>query len=59
MMTKEVSTKILNFMTNRAGVLELGRSQIVKCNSFYLLVSTEAWIKQIKSIVIVTKELSI
>ena len=58
-MTKEESTKILNFMTHGAGVFVLGHSHIVKCNSSYLLVYTGAWIKQIKSIVIVTKELSI
>ena len=59
MMTKEESTKILNFMTHGADVLVLEYGHIVKCNSSSLLVYTGAWIKQIKSIVIVTKELSI
>ena len=39
MMTKEGSTKIVNFMTPRAGVLVLGRghiSHIVKMHNFFL-----------------------
>ena len=40
MMTKEGSTKILNFMTRGAGVLMLGRDRISNYYSDYVLSST-------------------
>ena len=61
MMTKEGSTKIVNFMTPGAGVLVLGRgyiSHIVKLHYFFknLLFFSQAQIKQTKCIVMMTKE---
>ena len=61
MMTKEGSPKILNFMSPGAGVLVLGRghiSQIVKMHYFFknLLLYTQAYIRQTKYVVIMTKE---
>ena len=61
MMTKEGSTKIVNFMTPRAGVLVLGPghiSHIVKMHYFFknhLLYSQEC-IRQTKYTVVMTKE---
>ena len=61
MMTKEGSTKIVNFMTSRAGVLvpRCGHiTHIVKCiiSLKILLLYSEALIKQTKYTVIITKE---
>ena len=61
MMFKEGSTKIVNFMTPKAGILVLGRAQIshiVKKLNFFKnhLLLTQAYIRQIESIVMVTKE---
>ena len=65
MMTKEGSTKILNFMTPEAGVLALGSghishiSYIVKMHYFFkknLLLFSQAWIRQIKYLVMITKK---
>ena len=61
MMTKEGSTKIVNFMTPRAGVLVLrcGHiSHIVKMHYFLknLHLNSNAYIRQTKYIVIMTKE---
>ena len=61
MMTKERSTKIVNFMTPAAGVLAPGRghiSQIVKIHYFFknLLLYSQAQIRQIKVIVMMSKE---
>ena len=61
MMTKERSTKIVNFMTPWAGVIALGCghiSHIVKIHYFFkiLLLFSQAQIKQTKYIVIMTKE---
>ena len=61
MMTKEGSTKIVNFMTPGAGVLVQGRghiSQIAKVHYFFnnLLLNSQAQIKQTKNIVMMTKE---
>ena len=60
MMTKEGSTKIINFMTPGAGVLVLGHghvSHIVKMHYFFknLLLYSQAYIRQTKCIVM-TKE---
>ena len=60
-MTKEGSTKIVNFMTSRAGVLLLGCdhiSHIVKMHYFFknLLLYSHAYIRQTKYIVVMTKE---
>ena len=62
-MTKVGSTKIVTFMTSRAGVLVLGcghMSHIVKMHYFFknLLFSSHAYIRQTKYIhlVIMTKE---
>ena len=62
-MTKEGSTKIINFMTPGAGVLVLGRghiSHIVKMRYFFknLLLYSGAWFRQNKYIVIMNKEAS-
>ena len=60
MMTKEGSTKIVNFMTPGAGDLVLGRchiSHIVKMHYFFKnLLYSLAWIRQTKDIVMMTKE---
>ena len=61
MMTKEGSTKIVNFMTPGAGVLVLGRghiSNIVKMHYFFknLLLYSQAYILQTKYIVLINKE---
>ena len=53
MMTKEGSTKIVTFMTPRAGVLVLGCghiSYIVKMHYYFknLLLYSQAWIRQTK-----------
>ena len=61
MMTKEGSTKIVNFMTPGAGALVLGRghiSHIVKLHYFFknLLLYFQAQIKQSKCIVMMTQE---
>ena len=61
MMTKEGSTKIVNLMTQRAGVLVLGRGHIaykVKLYSFYkiFLLYSQAYIRQTKCEVMKTKE---
>ena len=61
MMTKEESTKIVNFMTPGAGVLVLGHghtSHIVKMHSFFdiPLLYSGAWFRQNKCIVLMTKE---
>ena len=63
MMTKEGSTKIINFMTSGAGVLVLGcghthASHIVKLHYFFnnLLLYSQAKIRQTKYVVIMTKE---
>ena len=61
MMTKEGSTKIVFFMTPRAGVLVLGHghiSQIVKMHYFFknLLLYSQALIRQTKYIVMMIKE---
>ena len=61
MMTKEGSSKIVNFMTPRVGVLVLGRGHInhgVKMHYFFknLLFNSQALIRQIKYIVMMTKE---
>ena len=60
-MTKEWSTKIVNFMTPRAGVLVLGCgyiSHIVKMHYLFknLLLYLHAYIRQTKYIVSLTKE---
>ena len=61
MMTKEGSTKIVNFMTPRAGVLMLGCghiSHIVKMHYFFknLLLYFQAQIRQTKGIVMMSEE---
>ena len=60
MMTKEGSTKIVNFITPGAGVLLLGRghiSHIVKMHYFFKnLLYTQAYIRQTKYVVMMTKE---
>ena len=61
MMTKEGSTKIVNFMTPGAGVLVLGCghiSHIVKMHYFFenLLFNSQALIRQTKYVVLITKE---
>ena len=61
MMTKEGSTKIVNFMTPGAGVLVLGRghiSHIVEMHYSYknLLLNSQAYIRQIMYIEMMTKE---
>ena len=61
MMTKEGSTKIVTFMTPRAGVLALGRghiSHIMEMHFSYKnhLLYSQAQIKQTKHIVMMTKE---
>ena len=61
MMTKEGSTKIVNFMTCGAGVLVLGRgyiSHIVKLHYFFknILLYSKALIRQTKYLVMMTKE---
>ena len=61
MMNKEGSTKIVNFMTPRAGALVLGCghiSHIVKMHYFWknLHHNSHAYIRQTKYIVIMTKE---
>ena len=63
MMTKEGSTKIVNFMTPGAGVFVLGcdhMSHIVKMHYYFknLLLYSQAWIRQTKYIVMMTKEWS-
>ena len=60
-MTKKGSTKIINFMTPRARVLVLGcshMSHIVKVYYFFknLLLYSQAYIRQTKYIVMMTKE---
>ena len=60
-MTKEGSTKIVNFMTPRAGVLVLGCghiSHIVKMHYFLknLHLNSHAYIGQTRYIVVMTKE---
>ena len=61
MMTKEQSTKIVNFMTPRAGVLVLGRGLIshkVKMHFFFknLLLYSQAYIRQTKNVVMMTNK---
>ena len=61
MMTKEGSTKIVNFMFPGAGVLVLGcghLSHIVKMHYFFknLLLYSQAYIRQTKYIVMLTTE---
>ena len=61
MMTKEGSTKIVNFMTPGTGVLVLGHghiSHIVKLHYFFknLLLDSQALIRQTKYVVMMTKE---
>ena len=61
MMTKEGSTKILNFMIPGAGVLVLGCgyiSHIVKMHYFFknLLSNSQALIRQTKYVVMMSKE---
>ena len=61
MMTKEVSTKIVNFMTPGAGILvqERGhRSHIVNMHFFFknLLLYSQTLISQTKYVVMMTKE---
>ena len=61
MMTKEGSTKIVNFMTPGVGILVLGRGHIshrVKMHYFFknLLLYSQAQIRQTKYIVVMTKE---
>ena len=61
MMTKEGSTKIVNFMTPWAGVLVLGCGhirQIVKMYYFHnnLFLYSQAYIRQSKYVVMMTKE---
>ena len=59
-MTKEGSTKIVNFMSPGAGVPVLGcalLSHIVKMHYFLnLLLSSQAYIRQTKYIVLINKE---
>ena len=61
MMTKEGSTKIVTFMTPRAGVFVLGCghiSHIVKIHYFFKnhLLYSGPWIKHTKYILMMTKE---
>ena len=61
MMTKEESTKIVNFMTPGAGVLVLGRGHIrhiVKMHYFFknLLLYSQALTRQTKYTAMMTKE---
>ena len=61
MMTKEVSIKIVNFVTPKAGVLVLGCgniSHIVKLHYFFknLPLYSQALIRQNKYVVMMTKE---
>ena len=61
MMTKEGSTKIVNFMTPRTGVLVLGRGQIshIVKNALFLknlILYSQAQNRQTKYIVMMTKE---
>ena len=62
MMTKERSTKIVNFMTPVEGVLVLGRGHIshrVKMHYFFKnLLYSQALIRQTKYVVMMTKERS-
>ena len=62
MMTKEGSTKIVNFMPPGAGVLVLGHghiSHIVKMHYFFKnLLYSRAWIRQ-KMFIVMTKELRV
>ena len=60
-MTKKGSTKIINFMTPRAGVLVLGCSHISHIVKVYyflknLLLYSHAYIRQTKYIVMMTNE---
>ena len=60
-MTKEESTKIVNFLTSGAGVLLLGHcniSQLVKMHYFFInhLLYTQAYIRQTESIVMMKKK---
>ena len=60
-MTKEGSTKIVNFMTPRAGVLLRGRghkSNIVKMHYFFIrtFFNTKSYIRQTESIVMMITE---
>ena len=60
MMIKEGSTKTVNFMTPWAGVLVLGCGHISRRVKMYysfenLLLNSQEWIKQTKSIVMMTK----
>ena len=62
-MTREGSTKIVNVMTSRTGVLVLGCghiSHIVKTHYFFknLLIYSHAWIRQTTYKVMMTKERS-
>ena len=59
-MTKEGSTKTVNFMTPWAGVLVLGRGHISHRVKMYysfekFLLYSQEWIKQTKCIVMMTK----
>ena len=61
MMSKEGSTKIVNFMTPGAGVLVLGRSHInhiMKMHYFFknLQLYSQAYIRKTKYLVVMTKE---
>ena len=59
MMSEEGFTKIVNFMTSRAGILMLGRGHIVNMPftiSSPLLVYNRAWIRQNKYKAILAKE---
>ena len=61
MITKEVSTQIVNFLTPRAGVLALGCghiSKIVKMHYSFknLLLYSQAKIRQTQNIAMMTKE---
>ena len=61
LMTKEGSTKIVNFMTPGAGVLVLGRghiSHIVQMHYFFqnLFLYSQLLIRQTKYIVMIAKE---
>ena len=64
MITKEVSTQIVNFLTPRAGVLALGCghiSKIVKMHYSFknLLLYSQAKIRQTQNIIMMNKEGSI
>ena len=64
MMNKEGSTRIVYFMTPRAGFLVLGRghilSHIVKMHYFFknLLLNSQASLRQSQYVVMMTKEVS-